>query len=147
MEDIIIDMSGCDEQSLNEALKVTGSRDSRVRVGALTLGSENIGAIRNQGAGSVGSFGQTLRSMLSLGAGYSVEVSDFGEVVTVKMTYTNTRTCKSSSINCVILFYDNGQCRAKIHSARWRTCNDIGQAASYLRSKASKLQSMTSYAE
>ena len=148
MEDIIdttvIDMRGC---SVNEALKVSGSRDTRVRTGAALLGKENFTRLTNVGAGSTNSFGATIRSMLQLGSGYSTEVSDFGEAVSIKITYSNARTAKSASQNFLVLFYDNGQCRAKVNSTRWRTCNDIGQAASYIRSKASRLQAATSYAE
>lgn len=140
LEDIVIDM----RPVLSEAVKATGSRDTRVRTGALSYGSENWGLIRNTGAGSSTSFGMTLRSMLQLGGGYSTEVTDFGDAVSVKVTYTSPRSCKSASQNFLILFYENGQCRAKTNSQRWRTCNDIGQAASYIRSKSSRLQSTAS---
>lgn len=143
LNEIVIDM----RPMLNEALKQSGSLDTRVRAGSLKMGSENIGLIRNVGAGSSTSFGFTLRSMLQLGSGYGVEVADFGDAVSVKVTYTSPRSCKSASQHFIILFYENGQCRAKTNSQRWRTCNDIGQAASYIRSKASKLQSATSYAD
>ena len=140
LEDIIIDM----RPMVSEAVKATGSRDTRVRTGALSYGSENWGLVRNTGAGSSTSFGMTLRSMLQLGSGYSTEVTDFGDAVSVKVTYTSPRSCKSASQNFLILFFDNGQCRAKTNSQRWRTCNDIGQASSYIRSKVSRLQSTAS---
>lgn len=140
LEDIVIDM----RPVLSEAVKATGSRDTRVRTGALSYGSENWGLIRNTGAGSSTSFGMTLRSMLQLGGGYSTEVTDFGDAVSIKVTYTSPRSCKSASQNFLILFYENGQCRAKTNSQRWRTCNDIGQAASYIRSKSTRLQSTAS---
>lgn len=143
LEDIIIDM----RQPLNEALKQAGSLDTRVRTGSIKMGSEHIGLLRTTGAGSSSSAGFTLRSMLQLGNGYGVEVADFGDAVSIKITYSSPKSCKTASQNFIVLFYENGQCRAKTNSQRWRTCNDIGQAASYIRSKASRLPSMTSYTD
>jgi hypothetical protein len=129
--------------SVNEA-KLSGSFDKRVSIGTITPVQDYFSWFTQTGVGSTLSFGPVLRNSLQLGAGYSTEVVDFGDAVTVKITYTNTKTAQSHSQSFVILFNKNGKCNVKSSSARWRSCNDVSQAASFIRGKATSLSGKTS---
>lgn len=132
------------EIPLNEAQAYTGNLDPRTGL-SIRMPQDSYDIIRQSGAGSSWSFGNLLRNSLPNTNGYSCEVSDFGDAVTVRMTYTNVKTCRSASKSFVIIFLNKtGKSEVKSSSARWRTCNDYSQAASYIKSKASSLQGKTS---
>lgn len=104
-----------------------------------------INILRTTGAGAEMSFGSAIRSTLQMGPGFATEVVDYGDAVTVKISYTNIKTGKSASQNFIILFRNKyGASYVKTNSARWRTCSDYAQAASFIRSKASYLAGKTS---
>lgn len=130
-------------QTINEALGVSGSLDPRLKTGAVSQSTEFINLIRGIGPGSSMSVGGTVRNSLQMGSGYTTEVVDFGEVVTVRISYTNTKNGKSAGQNFAILF-DGQKFNVKSTFARWRSCNDVGQAISYIRSRASSLSGKTS---
>lgn len=139
----------CVDKSINEVRGVVrGGNDTRV-VTSVEPFRDTSDVIRAFGPGSFGTLGSYVRSGLAgMGAGYSVNVVDFGEVVTVAVTYCNARTGRSSGQSFVII------CRpAKVskyaytvyaHSARWRDCNDYNQAITFIRSKATALAGQTS---
>ena len=127
--------------------KQSGSLDPRTDYSPDWL-PDHIEWLRGLGAGSQNSFGYQLRNALSLGAGYQVEVTDFNEAISVKITYTNVRTCKSASLHACVVFRTNaGMCNAYINGQRFRTCNNVGQAASYIRNKAAALIGRTTTME
>lgn len=106
-------------------------------------------AIRAYGPGSFGTLGGYVRSALSnLGVGYGVNVSDFGEAVTVSITYYNSRTGRSAGQNFVIICHPTKVYKyaytVYAHAARWRDCNDYNQAIGFIRSKATALVGQTS---
>lgn len=134
-------------KTINEAMKpvpTSGSLDPRTDM--LTAWElEHLDFLRGLGAGSLNSFGQQLKSALNMGPGWSVEVVDFQEAVFVKISYTNTSTCRTASLyGCIVFRTSKGMCKAYINGQRYRTCNSVMQAASYIRGKASQLPGMTS---
>ena len=102
-------------------------------------------AMPGEGPGAPGTLGYAVRSQLSsLGQGFGVQVADFGEAVTVTITYSNPKTCKNVSQSFVLVYH--GKNAKNIYtvyanSARWCNCNDYSQAISFIRSKASYLTS------
>lgn len=97
-----------------------------------------------KGVGNMMRYGIALRNSLQLGSGYQTELVDFGDAISVKISYTNTKTSMTMSQNFIVLFTKlNGQCIVKANSQRYRTCNSPEQAATYIRSKASNLASKT----
>jgi len=124
--------------------KRSGSLDPRTDYHADWM-PDHIEFLRGLGSASQNSFGYILRQYLQMGSGYQVEVTDFNEAVSVKITYTNVRTCKSASIHaCIVFRTKSGVCNAYINGQRFRTCNSAEQAASYIRGKASVLVGQTS---
>lgn len=105
---------------------------------------EHIEFLRGLGAASPNGFGEQLKSSMAMGTGWAVETVDFQEAVFVKITYTNTRTCRSASMyGCIVFRTNKGMCKAYINGQQYRTCSNVMQAASYLRSKCSSLVGMT----
>jgi len=96
------------------------------------------------GPGSITGLGSMVKGSLGgIGNGYSVEVSDFGEVVSVRVTYSNTRTGASASQTFAIIYRGtNTKYSYTVYStaARYRHCNSYQDAAGFIRSKASALQ-------
>lgn len=91
-------------------------------------------------------FGRTLQNMLNnIGNGYYAEVSDFGKYVSVTIGYHNPTNGKSAT-KCFLIDFDGkgGNGRVFASSTRWRTISGADQAASYIRSSCSSLQSNTS---
>ena len=94
------------------------------------------------GPGTPGTMGGYVRSALSLGTGYGVQVSDFGEVCTINITYSNAKTGRTAGQNFAIIYrpepskwaYTAYSC-----SSKWRNCTSIDQAVSFIKSKASAL--------
>lgn len=132
------------EPTVNEALRSTSITDPRYGAGTLVPSKDYIAPIQQFGAGSSVSFGAAIRNQLQLGAQYSTEVVDFGDAVSVKITYMNIKTGKSASQSFIILFGELGKCRVKSSATRWRSCNDFNQAVSYIRSRSSALNGKTS---
>ena len=123
--------------------KQSGSLDPRTDYSPEWM-PDHIEFLRGLGAGSQNSFGYQLRNALNMGIGYQVEVTDFNEAISVKITYTNVRTCKSASLHACIVFKTKaGVCNAYVNGQRYRTCNSVLQAASYIRNKASALVGQT----
>lgn len=94
------------------------------------------------GPGTKTSMGGYIRSSLGLGAGFGVQVSDFGEICVVNITYSNPQTCRCSSLTCAIIVRGKNSPYAYTvysNSARWRNCNGIDQACNFIRSKANAL--------
>lgn len=133
-----------EEPYLTEAAKQSGSLDPRTSTD-FQWGEEHLEFLRGLGSGFVNSFGRLICQYLQMGSGWSVEVTDFNEAVSIKMTYTNPTTCRSASIHALIIFRTKkGICRAYINGQRSRTCNSAQQAAAYIRGKASILPGQTS---
>lgn len=93
--------------------------------------------------GSFGSLGGYFRSGLAnLGTGYGVTVSDFGEAVTINITYSNATSCATAGLNFVVIFRGKNKKYAYTvyaNSARFRHCSDYNAAINFIRSKASAL--------
>lgn len=98
--------------------------------------------------GSVGSLGGYFRSGLAnLGAGYGVTVSDFGEAVTINITYSNATSCATAGLNFVVIFRGKDKkytYTVYANSARFRHCSDYNAALNFIRSKASVLSNRAS---
>jgi hypothetical protein len=97
------------------------------------------------GPGSGISFGGAVRTALgSLGAGYGVSVADFGEVVTVTVTYSNAKTGRSVSQSFAIIFrglHAKQAYTVYANVGRYRNCSDYNQAIAFIRSKLGSLPS------
>ena len=91
-------------------------------------------------------FGRSLQSRLNnIGTGYFSEVSDFGKFVSATVGYNNPITGKTAKKTFVIAFEGKGGDGIVLSSStRWRTISGVDQAASYIRSACSSLQSLTS---
>lgn len=90
-------------------------------------------------------FGKEIQNNLTnIGYGYSAEVADFGRFVSIKITYSNPPTGKSASKTFLVVFDPDGK-KGNIfqNSNRYRTFSGVSQAASYIKSCASALQSPT----
>jgi len=100
------------------------------------------------GPGTRGTMGGYVRSALSaLGAGYGVQVADFGEVCTINVTYSNAQTGRVTGQNFAIIFRGPNSkyaYTAYSTSAKWRNCNGVDQAVSFIRSKISAMSGTTS---
>jgi len=91
------------------------------------------------------SFGNQLQDGLNgIGKGYGAEVADFGRYLTVKVTYSNPPTGKSSSKVFLIAFNPDGK-KGNIfqNSNRYRTFSGLSQAISYIKSCVSSLRDKT----
>ena len=94
---------------------------------------------------SSNSFGQRLRRTLhNMSAGYSSEVTDFGQWVVAKVTYHDTITGRSSSKTFLVVFTDGPDGMVMSTSNRYRSISGIEQAASYITSVCSSLRNGTS---
>ena len=137
------------DEGINEAKsRVSGGNDKNVWTSPDPF-KDTADAIRAFGPGSFGTLGGYVKSALAgLGPGYGVQVTDFGEAVTVTVTYSNASTGRISGQNFVIVLHHGRSHKymytVYAHSARWRDCNDYNQAISFIRSKASALAGQTS---
>ena len=99
------------------------------------------------GPGTRGTMGGYVRSALSnLGIGYGVQVADFGEVCTINVTYSNAQTGRTSGQNFAIIFRgpnSKSTYTAYTTSAKWRNCNGVDQAVSFIRSKINAMSGAT----
>lgn len=87
-------------------------------------------------------FGKSLRNMINgFGSGFFGEVSDFGKWVVVTVGYHDYITGKTSSKTFLIVFEIKGDGIVLSTSTKWRTISGVDQAASYIRSACSVLQS------
>jgi hypothetical protein len=80
-------------------------------------------------------FGQSIASSLvSLGKGYSAEVTDMGDSCAIRVSYHNTGNGKGVERTFIILFSDpkKGDGRIMITSTKWRTFSSYTQVASYI---------------
>ena len=99
------------------------------------------------GPGTRASMGGYIRSSLGLGAGFGAQVSDFGEVCVVNITYSNPQTCRSATLTCAIILRGKNSPYAYTvysNSVRWRNCSGIDQACNFIRGKANALVGATS---
>ena len=92
--------------------------------------------------------GNAFRSALSnIGPGFGAQVADFGDAITVTITYSNAKTGRCASQSYVVLWQPdrNPKYPYKVMSsvARYRNCADYGQAIGFIRSKASGLPGST----
>lgn len=87
-------------------------------------------------------FGRRLQGNLRGGDGYSYEVTDFGQYVSVRAAFHNLATGKSVSKTFVIAFDDVkvGDGKVFATSTKWRTISSLDQAANYIKAT---IQSMT----
>lgn len=90
------------------------------------------------------SFGQQLKSRLNNSDGFYCEVTDFKKWVTVRMSHHNTITGRTSSKTFLIVFKQKGDGIVLNTHNRYRTISGVDQAASYIKSAASVLQSANS---
>ena len=99
------------------------------------------------GPGTRGTMGGYVRSALgTLGAGYGVQVADFGEVCTINVTYSNAQTGRVTGQNFAIIFRGpNSKYAYTVYStaAKWRNCNGVDQAISFIRSKTGVMAGTT----
>lgn len=137
------------DEDINEARgRVSGGNDKNVWTSSDPF-KDTADAIRAFGPGSFGTLGGYVKSALAgLGAGYGVQVTDFGEAVTVTVTYSNASTGRISGQSFVIVMHHGRSHKymytVYAHSARWRDCNDYNQAIAFIRAKASALPGQTS---
>ena len=104
------------------------------------------GGMYAAGPGTPNTMGGVVRSALNLGVGYSVSVTDFGEVCIVAITYTNAQTGRSVGQSFAIIYrgkYSKTVYTTYSNANRYRNCNDLNSAISYIRSKASSLVGST----
>ena len=93
--------------------------------------------------------GQYIRTGLgSLGAGVGAQVADFGDAVSVTVTYSNAKTGRCSSQSFVVLWQPdrNPKYPYKVYASisRYRSCAGVDQAIGFIRSKISALSGTTS---
>ena len=92
------------------------------------------------------SLGNYVRSGLSLGNKYGVGVYDFGNAIMVEITYYDIGTCKTSGAKFLIQIGNkNGKGVVRSSSSKFRTISNIGEAISYIRSRANYLSGRTGY--
>ena len=93
------------------------------------------------------SLGQYVRNGLSsVGSGISTQVFDFGTDIVVHAEFYDIGTCKTSSANFLIkLSGKDGKGVVKSSSNRYRTINSIGEAVSYISTRARSLSGRTNY--
>jgi len=84
----------------------------------------------------------------NMGPGYGAQVADFGDAVSVTITYSNAKTGKCASQSFIIIWQPDRDPKYpyKVYAniSRYRTCAGIDQAANFIRGKASALVGMTS---
>lgn len=115
--------------------------------GASLTGPGGKTSLTDYRAWSSAGFGQRLQSSLaSLGRGYSAEVTDFGQYVSVRASYHNTVTGKTISKTYVVVFDDinSGDGRVMVTSQKWRSISSFDQAASYIGSSIRSYSGKTS---
>lgn len=136
------------KEHVNEARSqaVSNRGDSRAYVSVGGNYTDSPGrAVPGEGPGAPGTLGGIIRSQLTFGVGYGVQVADFGEAVTITITYSNAKTGKSASQSFVIVYhgkYAKNVYTVYANCARWRNCNDVNQAISFIRSKATSIPNM-----
>jgi len=87
-------------------------------------------------------FGSVLQNSLSgMGRGYSAKVCDFGKWVTAEVTYHNHVTGRSASKTFLIVFKHKGDGIILSTSNKYRSISGVDQAASYIKSASSALES------
>lgn len=87
-------------------------------------------------------FGAALRNYVNnFGSGYWGEVTDFGKWVVCTTYYHSYVSGKTASKTFLIVFQDKNNGIVLNTSNRWRTISGVDQAASYIRSASSVLQS------
>lgn len=133
-------------EDINEAKRITTGGypgDSRIGFSGTSSFIDTTKAGPAQGPGSPGTLGNAVRQALSsLGAGYGVQVADFGEAVTVTVTYSNARTGRCASQSFVLLYRGKNSKNlytVYANAGRWRNCNDYNQAIAFIRSKVSTI--------
>lgn len=137
------------DEDINEARSVVKGNPASDRT-YISADPYQDSAARLAGQGGPGSFGQLgnyFRSGLQLGQGYGVQVADFGEAVTITITYSNPRTCRTASQSYVVVYRGKNSkyvYTTYANSGRYRHSNDYTQAISFIRSKASTLPGSTS---
>lgn len=91
------------------------------------------------------SLGSYVRSGLeSLGRGFSTQVFDFGSDIMIHIEYYDIGTCKTAGANFLIkILNKKGEGCVKSSSNRYRTITTIGEAISYISSRAKSLSSYT----
>lgn len=90
------------------------------------------------------SLGSYVRGGLSLGRGFSTRVFDMGTDIVVHIEYYDIGTCKTASAYFLIkLLNKKGEGCVKASSNRYRTISTIGEAISYISSRAKALPSYT----
>ena len=90
-------------------------------------------------------FGRSLQQGLQsgLGAGFSIEVTDFGKYVSVRTSYHNHVTGRSASKIFLVVFEKDGDGIVMSTANRWRSISGTGQALSYIRSASMSLKDST----
>lgn len=119
--------------------------DPRVLPSSKERGVNNFGVFgTGQNQNSQLSLGPILKSQLSMGKNYYVDVFDFGSDVTVKVTYSNPKTGLSASAAFLIKFNSkDGTGIIKSNSVRWRTISSQSEAISYIKNRANTLAGRT----
>lgn len=147
---LVFDKESINEDSLNN---LTGLGPGDVRALSATTGpNQDKGAYsqylyyQDPKLFTQWSFGKQIQNNLTnVGSGYGCEVSDFGRYVSVKVTYSNPPTGKSSSKTFLVVFDPDGK-KGNVFqtSNRYRTFSGVSQAASYIKSCVSSLRDKTS---
>lgn len=86
-------------------------------------------------------FGRALRDSLKDMTGAVVKVSDFGQYVVVDVGFHDYIAGKTSTKTFLIVFEYKGDGLVFASSTKWRTISGLSQAASYIKSACSSLQS------
>lgn len=90
-------------------------------------------------------FGKQILNLLgSIGVGYGCEVADYGKYVSVRVSYSNSSSGKTSSKTFLIVFDPDGKQGNIFQSSnRYRTFAGTSQAVSYIKSSVSGLRDKT----
>lgn len=88
------------------------------------------------------SFGRVLSNTINgFGTNYFGEVSDFGKWVVATVGYHDHISGHTAKKTFLVVFKDKGDGLVLSSSTKWRSISGVDQAASYIRSVCSSLQS------
>lgn len=140
----ILEKYKTNEVILLEAKQNVDVLDPRMRQNVIKPDFSVVTALGAIGAGSGINYGTALRNSLNLGTNYNVNYTDFGDAMSVQVTYNNPKTGKSAAQNFIILFDKAGKSVVKMDSVKWRTASGYSQVANYIRGRCSNLANKTS---
>ena len=129
-----------DDQILNES-------DSRTTPSKIVFGADRgpnkYVSSDNPRLYSTNNYGYQLQQQLNGMTNYWAEVSDFGKWVVAMVGHHNHATGTSATKTFLIVFGNKDVGTILSSSTKWRSISGVGQAASYIRSVCSALDSST----